>query len=72
VRGSLEAESGLNDAPTLLLVTLVSTGEAAENPWYLVLGIVVVELIFGGVIGVALGFLGARMLAGAALPASGL
>lgn len=72
VRGSLEAESGLNDAPTLLLVTLVSTGEAAENPWYLVLGIVVAELIAGGAIGVALGFLGSRLISGAALPASGL
>lgn len=31
VRHTLEAESGLNDAPTLLLVTLVSTGDAADQ-----------------------------------------
>ena len=72
VRGSLEAESGLNDAPTLLLVTMVSTGEAAEHAWYVVLAIVAGELVLGGVIGVLLGWLGARGLAKAALPASGL
>jgi cell volume regulation protein A len=32
VRGSLEAESGLNDAPTLLLVTAVSTGLLSITP----------------------------------------
>ena len=29
--GALEAESGLNDAPTVLLVTLVSTGAALDH-----------------------------------------
>ena len=29
--GALEAESGLNDAPTVVLVTLVSSGAAAEH-----------------------------------------
>jgi len=72
VRGSLEAESGLNDAPTLLLVIMVSTGEAAEHAWYYVLAVVVLELVLGAVIGLVLGWAGARVLARAALPASGL
>ncbi len=29
--GALEAESGLNDAPTVLLVVLLSTGQAADH-----------------------------------------
>ena len=29
--GALEAESGLNDAPTVVLVTLISTGAVAEH-----------------------------------------
>ncbi|MDQ3165781.1 MAG: potassium/proton antiporter [Actinomycetota bacterium] len=72
MRGALEAESGLNDAPTLLLVTLVSTGEAGDHSWYVVAGIVALELVLGGAVGVLLGWLGARGLARAALPASGL
>ncbi|MBA3719041.1 MAG: potassium/proton antiporter [Nocardioidaceae bacterium] len=72
MRGALEAESGLNDAPTLLLVTLVSTGEAGDHSWYVVAGIVALELVLGGTVGVLLGWLGARGLARAALPASGL
>ena len=30
LRGTLEAESGLNDAPTVVLVSLVSTGAVAD------------------------------------------
>ena len=29
--GALEAESGLNDAPTVVLVTLISTGAVADD-----------------------------------------
>ena len=29
--GTLEAESGLNDAPTVVLVTLISTGAVADD-----------------------------------------
>ena len=72
VRGTLEAESGLNDAPTLLLVTLVSTGAATDHSWWVVLGLIVVELVAGAAIGAALGAGGAWVLARSALPASGL
>jgi cell volume regulation protein A len=70
LNSSLEAESGLNDAPTIVLVTLVSAGGnhsvlgfAGEVVWELVLGI-------GG--GLVIGYAGAWLMRRAALPASGL
>ena len=70
--GALEAESGLNDAPTVVLVTLVSTGALAEDGPFVVAGIIVYELIAGVLIGLGVGFGGAWVMRRAALPASGL
>ena len=70
---SLEAESGLNDAPVILLVTALAaslTGEAT-GPWWLVGVVVAAELAGGAVIGVAIGFLGAELLRRVALPVAG-
>ncbi|MBA2640232.1 MAG: potassium/proton antiporter [Nocardioidaceae bacterium] len=72
VRGALESESGLNDAPTLLLVTAVATGAADDVPWWVLLAMIAMELVVGGALGFAAGWLGARLLARAALPSSGL
>src|SRR6476620_2806706 len=44
ITGALEAESGLNDAPTVLLVSLVSTGAALDHGVLGFLAIVVYEL----------------------------
>ncbi|MEP6817711.1 MAG: potassium/proton antiporter [Marmoricola sp.] len=68
--GSLEAESGLNDAPTVVLVTVVSAG--AHHSALGFLGIIAGELTLGVVIGLAVGFGGAELMRRAALPASGL
>lgn len=70
--GSLEAESGLNDAPTVVLVTLVSTGGAAHHGVFGMLGIIAYELVAGSIIGLAAGFGGAWVMRRAALPSSGL
>ena len=70
--GALEAESGLNDAPTVVLVTLISTGAAAEHGLLVTAGIVVYELIAGVVFGLATGVAGAWVMRRAALPSSGL
>ena len=70
---ALEAESGLNDAPVILLVSVLAdrlTGAAAD-PWWLTLLLVVVELLGGAVVGVALGLGGAQLLRRSALPLSG-
>jgi len=71
VAGLLEAESGFNDAPTVILVLLFS-----EKPFHLSAGrlaeFLVYELAAGAAIGVLVGFLGAMALSRMALPASGL
>ena len=43
----LEAESGLNDAPTVVLVTLASSKSWSTTGWYDVLGLVTYELAVG-------------------------
>ncbi len=70
--GTLEAESGLNDAPTVVLVTLISTGAVAEYGIPVMGAIMVYELVAGVLVGLAIGFAGAWVLRRAALPASGL
>src|SRR6476469_1836750 len=70
--GALEAESGLNDAPTVVLVGIISTGAAAESGLLEVAGIIVFELVAGALIGAACGVAGAWVMRRAALPSSGL
>ncbi|WP_232679995.1 potassium/proton antiporter [Nocardioides sp. R-C-SC26] len=70
--GSLEAESGLNDAPTVVLVTLVSSGAVASHGYIGTVGIIVFELALGVAMGVAVGFGGAWVMRRVALPSSGL
>jgi potassium/hydrogen antiporter len=70
---SLEAESGLNDAPVILLVTILAeflTGEQVEV-WWLATLVVAGELLGGAVIGIGIGFAGAALLRRVALPVAG-
>jgi potassium/hydrogen antiporter len=70
--GMLEGESGLNDAPAVLAVTMLSdVGHHAASP-ALIAGQVAYELAAGAAIGLAAGLLGALALRRMALPASGL
>ncbi|MCZ2837374.1 potassium/proton antiporter [Modestobacter sp. VKM Ac-2985] len=70
---SLESESGLNDAPVILLVLALSEGLTGGYvaPWYLVLAEVVGQLVGGAAIGLAIGFGGAWLLRRVALPLVG-
>lgn len=72
LRGALEAESGLNDAPTVLLVTLVSTGEVAEKGLAHFAGLVVYELVVGALFGFVVGWISVGLLRRVALGAAGL
>ena len=72
IRGALEAESGLNDAPTVVLVTLVASGAVGEHHPVVVAGIIVGELALGVACGLAAGFGGGWLMRRAALPTAGL
>jgi cell volume regulation protein A len=70
---ALEAESGLNDAPVILLVAVLAdtlTGGVAE-PWWLIGLVIAAELLGGAVVGLAIGFGGVELLRRSALPLSG-
>ena len=71
VAGLLEAESGFNDAPAVILVLMFSTMPFVLEPQSAVADLVY-ELIAGSAVGLACGFLGAITLRRIALPASGL
>ncbi|MFJ5557886.1 potassium/proton antiporter [Streptomyces sp. NPDC093250] len=72
LRGLVEAESGFNDAPTIILVTVFSTATAdLPGPGFLVLNLLY-QLGVGGALGVLTGWLGAAALRHIALPATGL
>jgi cell volume regulation protein A len=72
--GMLEAESGLNDAPVVLLVVTLAAQAAGEasHSWLQLVGLATVELVGGGLFGLAVGYLGAAGLRRLALPSSAL
>jgi cell volume regulation protein A len=72
VSAILEAESGVNDAPSVVIVTLVVSGEWANDPAWAVLLLVLYELLLGAVVGYAVGRAGRWVLPRVALPAAGL
>jgi potassium/hydrogen antiporter len=70
---ALEAESGLNDAPVILLVLALSdalTG-GTTHPWWVTALEIVAELVGGSIIGLAIGFGGVQLLRRSALPLAG-
>jgi cell volume regulation protein A len=71
VAGLLEAESGFNDAPSIILVLLLSATPFNVDPLQFA-GTLVYELAAGAAIGMVVGRLGAVALPRLALPASGL
>lgn len=72
ISGPLEAESGLNDAPTALIVILASEGHLFGEGIATVAGLIAYELAAGVAIGLVLGAGGAWVMRRVALPASGL
>ncbi|MEU8261324.1 potassium/proton antiporter [Micromonospora sp. NPDC048999] len=69
---TLEAESGMNDAPAVIVVLLLSRDVAAVHPWWFEVLLVGYELGVGAAVGVAAGIAGRYTLRRAALPAAGL
>ncbi|MDQ1656025.1 MAG: potassium/hydrogen antiporter [Cryptosporangiaceae bacterium] len=68
----LEVESGVNDAPAVLLVVLLTTGSLGSAGVLGALGLIGYELVAGAAVGLAAGFVGAWVLRRSALPAAGL
>ncbi|MDZ5079038.1 potassium/proton antiporter [Nesterenkonia sp. HG001] len=75
VRSTLEGESGLNDAPTVLIVaaaTAAAVGEPQPGGIPGVAVLIMAQLVGGIMLGIALGALGVFVLRRFALPAAGL
>ena len=72
ISGTLEAESGLNDAPIVVLVVAISAGDIADGGVLPFAGLIVFELVVGTLVGLGVGYLGGLLLRRVALPASGL
>ncbi|EST33268.1 hypothetical protein N566_19550, partial [Streptomycetaceae bacterium MP113-05] len=72
ITGTLEAESGSNDAPVVILVVALSAFEHEPQTWYALIATIALELAIGLVTGILVGRLGAFGLRRVALPASGL
>lgn len=72
MRTLLEAEAGFNDAPVVVIVTVVAGASFGSMPWWQVPLLVVLELAGGAVVGLVLGYGGRWLLPRLALPAVGL
>jgi cell volume regulation protein A len=72
VVATLEAESGINDAPAVLLVVLLSTAHLGGHPWWYEVPLALYELAAGAALGFAVGLAGVWTLRRAALPSAGL
>lgn len=72
VRARLEAESGFNDPPVIILVTIVASEAWADADVIEGLGMMLQQFLIGGAVGLAVGWVGGILLSRVALPASGL
>lgn len=72
ITGALELESGLNDAPVILLVTFLSVPLSEVLPWWQIALLIGYELLAGLLIGLAVGVAGAWLMRRGALPSAGL
>lgn len=72
LRARLEAESGFNDPPVIILVTIVASDSWSQATLLDGITSMLTQFIIGGVIGLAAGWVGAVLLSRVVLPASGL
>ncbi|MHB1474260.1 MAG: potassium/proton antiporter [Dermatophilaceae bacterium] len=74
--GLLEAESGFNDAPVVILVLALaaqsSPGQGSHDAWWQLLLIAVAELIGGAAVGLLIGYAGGHLMRRIGSSSSGL
>jgi cell volume regulation protein A len=68
----LEAESGLNDAPAVVIVGLAASDQWGHRAWWVLVLLLVGELLGGLALGLLTGFVARGLLGRIALPAVGL
>ncbi len=72
LRATVEAESGFNDPPVIILVTVVTSSAWAESGVVGVSGQILYQLVLGAAVGLLVARAGAWVLVRSALPSSGL
>ena len=72
LRATVEAESGFNDPPVIILVTVVTSSAWAQSGVIGIGGQILAQLLLGALVGVLVALVGAWVLARSALPSSGL
>jgi potassium/hydrogen antiporter len=72
IRATLEAESGFNDPPVIILVTVVASDAWHRAEGWAIAGLVGYQLVAGVAVGLVVGLLGQWLLGRSALPAAGL
>jgi potassium/hydrogen antiporter len=72
LRTLLEGEAGFNDAPVVVIVSLLASDTWESAPWWTIPLLVLVELVLGAVVGVGMGFAARWAMPRLALPAVGL
>lgn len=72
ISAALEVESGLNDAPVILLVILLSVPIDSIDPWWQIALLIGYELVAGLLAGLLIGYGGAELMRRGSLPSSGL
>ncbi|HZI97468.1 MAG TPA: potassium/proton antiporter [Actinomycetales bacterium] len=72
VRATLEAESGFNDPPVIILVTVVTSDAWEEANALTIGGMMLYQLVVGAVLGLLVARAGQWMLSRSALPSAGL
>ncbi len=72
LRAALEAESGFNDPPVIILVTVVTSDAWEEASAVAIGGLMLYQLVVGAAVGVLVAWAGQWMLSRSALPSAGL
>ena len=72
LRTVLEAEAGFNDAPVVVIVSVLVSDAFTTLPWWQIPFLIALELIGGALIGIGIGYFARWVLPRLALPAVGL